>query len=128
MVITDVPHVYPLADWRIDGWCGMEDVGGVQVSECRVINELVSRMKSAGNFDPPKWPRALLYTPAWMTVAGNVTIMPAPGCQVQWTMVPGVQGGMLAPPCMDHWMCSWPGRWYRRGKAGCLPLPAWTIG
>jgi hypothetical protein len=42
----------------------MEDVCGIQVSECRVINELVSRMKSAGNFDPPKQLQAPLFNPA----------------------------------------------------------------
>jgi hypothetical protein len=41
--------------------------------------------------------------------------VPAPGCHVQLArkMVLEVQGGMLAPPCMDHRMCSWPGRWYQ---------------
>ncbi len=62
--------------------------------------------------------------------------MPAPRCPVQLDqkMVPEVQGGMLAPPCMDHRMCSWPGRWYRshsyRGVPSqgskCLPGLALT--
>ena len=43
---------------------------------------------------------------AWMTAAGTVYCAGLPGAGVNPEMVPEVQGGMLAPPFMDHRMTS----------------------
>jgi len=40
MVVIDVPHLYPFANRSPDGWGGMEDVHGVYVSKCGVINRV----------------------------------------------------------------------------------------
>jgi hypothetical protein len=80
----------------------MENVEGIQVSECRVINrvcqperhEFVSTIKSAGNIDPPKRTQAPLYKSARMHGFWQHDNVPAP-----------------------RTMVIWPGRWHRRGIA-----------
>jgi hypothetical protein len=45
MVVIDIPHIYPFTNRSADGWGGMEDVHGVHISECRVINRVHSLNK-----------------------------------------------------------------------------------
>ena len=40
MVVIDISHIYPLANRGTDGGSGMEDVNGVHISKCRVINRV----------------------------------------------------------------------------------------
>jgi len=39
-IVIDVQHIYPFANRSTDGWSGMEDVKGVHISKCRVINRV----------------------------------------------------------------------------------------
>jgi hypothetical protein len=128
VVLTDVPHVHPFTDWHTDSWSGLEDVHSVQVSECGVTSNTCQQNKVCRQgWFPQAGP-----DPAIQTSLDD-------GCRqrnyyagpwVPRVMDDGAGGcmaGCMRPPCMGHQMCSGPGRWYRRGKAGCLPLPAWTI-
>ena len=36
MDVPDVPHLHSLTDWSPDGRCGVENVNGIHLSECRV--------------------------------------------------------------------------------------------
>jgi hypothetical protein len=90
----------------------MENAEGIQVSECRVINrvcqperqEFVSRIKSAGNIDPPKRTQALLYKSAWMHSFRQRDNVPAPRTMIIWPGRWHRRG--IAPPCIDHLMTS----------------------
>jgi hypothetical protein len=112
MVVIDVPHIHPFTNQCIDGRSGMENVEGIQVSECRVINrvcqperhEFVSRIKSAGNIDPPKQTQALLYKSAWMQGFRQRDNVLAPRTMIIWPGRWHRRG--IVPPCIDHWMTS----------------------
>ncbi len=45
MVVIDLPHIYPFANQSTDGRGGMENVYGIPVSECRVINRVCQQNK-----------------------------------------------------------------------------------
>ncbi len=40
MVVIDVPHIYPFTNRSTDDRSGMEDVNGVHISKCRIINRV----------------------------------------------------------------------------------------
>ncbi len=44
-VVIDVPHIYPFANWSIDGKGGMENVYNIHLSEYRVINIVCQQNK-----------------------------------------------------------------------------------
>jgi hypothetical protein len=40
MVVIDIPHLYPFANWGVDYRGSLENVVGFQISKCRVINRV----------------------------------------------------------------------------------------